>query len=72
MYKNMIKKVVQTMKVYDKEIYNKQESIKTTIIIIVAFLIGFAVGYFATSHGKAGTPVNSSNPIQNSTLVLNK
>ena len=29
------------MKVYDKEIYQKQESIKYTVIIIVVFLLGF-------------------------------
>ncbi len=38
------------MKVYDKEIYNKQESIKTIIIIIFAFLLGFFAGYMAKSY----------------------
>lgn len=37
------------MKVYDKEIYNRQESLKTTTIIIVVFLIGFIAGYMASS-----------------------
>lgn len=37
------------MKVYDKEIYQKQESIKYTVIIILVFLLGFAAGYFSTS-----------------------
>lgn len=59
------------MKIYDKEIYNKQESIKTTIIIIIAFLIGMVVGYFATSLGKAGVQTNNQMQISNS-IVLNK
>ena len=29
------------MKVYDKEIYEKQESIKYTLLIIIVFLVGF-------------------------------
>ena len=37
------------MKVYDKEIYQKQESIKYTVIIIVVFLLGFVAGYLASS-----------------------
>ena len=37
------------MKVYDKEIYQKQESIKYTIIIIVVFLLGFFAGFIANS-----------------------
>lgn len=37
------------MKVYDKEIYEKQESLKFTFLIILVFLIGFAAGYIANS-----------------------
>ena len=37
------------MKIYDKEIYNRQKSINTTATIIIAFVIGFAVGYFANA-----------------------
>ena len=37
------------MKVYDKEIYQKQESIKYTLIIILVFLLGFFAGYVASS-----------------------
>lgn len=37
------------MKVYDKEIYQKQESIKYTVIIIFVFLLGFIVGYLSNS-----------------------
>ena len=37
------------MKVYDKEIYEKQESIKFTFLIIIVFLVGFFAGYIANS-----------------------
>lgn len=45
------------MKVYDKEIYEKQESIKFTLLIIVVFLVGFFAGYLASSFS---TPKNES------------
>ena len=37
------------MKVYDKEIYEKQESIKFTLLVIIVFLVGFFAGYIACS-----------------------
>lgn len=37
------------MKVYDKEIYEKQESIKFTLLIVIVFLVGFFAGYIANS-----------------------
>lgn len=37
------------MKVYDKEIYEKQESIKFTLLIIIVFLVGFFAGFLANS-----------------------
>ena len=37
------------MKVYDKEIYEKQESIKFTVLVIAVFLVGFFAGYIACS-----------------------
>ena len=37
------------MKVYDKEIYEKQESMKFTLLVIVVFLVGFFAGYLACS-----------------------
>ena len=45
------------MKVYDKEIYEKQESMKFTLLIIVVFLVGFFAGYFARSF----VPVKDTN-----------
>ena len=35
------------MKVYDKEIFRKNEVLKSTLLLLVTFLLGFAVGYIA-------------------------
>ena len=48
------------MKVYDKEIYEKQESIKFTLLIIVVFLVGFFAGYFACSFTSTKSTENST------------
>lgn len=37
------------MKVYDKEMYNKQESLRTVIVLVIVFLLGFFAGYMAHS-----------------------
>ena len=37
------------MKVYDKEMYSKQETLKTTVIFIAVFLLGFFAGYMTNS-----------------------
>ena len=47
------------MKVYDKEIYEKQESIKYTLLVIVVFLVGFVAGYLACSFTSTKTPENT-------------
>lgn len=53
------------MKVYDKEIYSKQESLKTIVIIIVVFLLGFFAGYMAHSFNETQEVENT-----NSTYVV--
>lgn len=52
------------MKVYDKEIYQKQESIKYTVIIIVVFLLGFVAGYFANSFSITEPKTNNEIKIE--------
>ena len=47
------------MKVYDKEMYNKQES------IIIVFLLGFFAGYMAHSFNETHKPDNT-----NSTYIV--
>ena len=62
-----VMKEVILVKVYDKEIYNRQESIKTTVIIIIVFLIGFVAGYLANSFNNANTS-NVENEIDKSVI----
>lgn len=49
------------MKVYDKEIYQKQESIKNTLIIIIVFLLGFFAGYISNSFTASKEKENNLN-----------
>lgn len=48
------------MKVYDKEMYNKQESIKTTAVMVLVFLIGFVAGYLANSFSTSNQNINEN------------
>ena len=53
------------MKVYDKEIYEKQESLRFTLLIIVVFLVGFFAGYFANSFTSPKEVTNNTVRIEN-------
>ena len=52
------------MKVYDKDMYNRQESLKSTFVIILVFLIGFVAGYLASSFSA------TNNVIENKTTKI--
>lgn len=49
------------MKVYDKEMYNKQESLKTAVVFIVVFLLGFFAGYITNSFTNEPVKENNTN-----------
>ncbi len=49
------------MKVYDKEMYNKQESLKTAVVFIVVFLLGFFAGYITKSFTNVPGKENNTN-----------
>ena len=53
------------MKVYDKEIYEKQESLRFTLLIVVVFLVGFFAGYFANSFTSQKEVNNTTVKIEN-------
>ncbi len=57
------------MKVYDKEIYEKQESIKFTILVIVVFLVGFVAGYLACSFTNTKNLDNTNNNVVMNTSI---
>lgn len=37
----------ERMKFYDKKMYEKENIIKTTLLIIIIFFLGFTIGYIA-------------------------
>ena len=51
------------VKIYDKDMYISQEKLRTIVLIIVVFLIGFVAGYF--SKDLIGENVNDSNNLKN-------
>ena len=40
------------MKIYDKEIYNREQTMKSVILVIVVFLLGFATGFVVNKPRK--------------------
>ena len=56
------------MKIYDKEVYNRQEEIRNVIIIIISFLVGFFVGYMANTI--THTENNTVNQIEENDLDI--
>lgn len=58
------------MKIYDKEIYEKQESMKIILLIIIVFLIGFFAGYMANSVADQ-KEVSNNETIQTENVVNN-
>ena len=54
------------MKIYDKEIYQKEQIIKSVLLIIGVFVIGFMIGYFF--HGMEKQ--NEINTLEKNIYVL--
>ena len=57
------------MKIYDKEVYNRQEEVRNVIIVIVSFLLGFFVGYMANTVTKTDGNANVINNLDASSVV---
>lgn len=51
------------VKIYDKDMYISQEKLRTIVIIIVIFIIGFIAGYCSSSF--MNTDVENTNDISN-------
>lgn len=49
------------VKIYDKEMYISQEKLRTIVLIIAVFLIGFVAGYFSKDVITAENGENSNN-----------
>lgn len=43
------------MKIYDKEMYQKEQWIKSVLLVIGVFILGFVVGYFVHNFEKQET-----------------
>ncbi len=43
------------MKIYDKEMYQKEQWIKSVLLVVGIFILGFIVGYFVHSFEKQET-----------------
>lgn len=55
------------VKIYDKEMYISQEKLRTIVLIIAVFLIGFVAGYFSKDVIKLENAGNT-----NSSSYVNK
>lgn len=43
------------MKIYDKEMYQKEQWIKSVLLVVGIFILGFVVGYFVHNFEKQDT-----------------
>ena len=43
------------MKIYDKEMYQKEQWIKSVLLVVGIFVLGFVVGYFVHNFEKQET-----------------
>lgn len=43
------------MKIYDKEMYQKEQWIKSVLMVVGIFIVGFIVGYFSHVYEKQET-----------------
>lgn len=57
------------MKIYDKEIYNREQTIKSVVLVIIVFLLGFFTGFVVNKPKKQENtntlPDNNTAIIQN-------
>lgn len=56
------------MKIYDKEMYQKEQWIKSVLLVIGVFILGFVVGYFVHNFEKQ----EEVNALQQNVYILQK
>ena len=56
------------MKIYDKDMYQKEQWIKSILLVVGVFVLGFIVGYFVHSYEKQ----EEINSLENTVNVLRK
>lgn len=57
------------MKIYDKEIYNREQTIKSVVLVIVVFLVGFFTGFLAGGPGRAS---QENNTVKQQNVIVNE
>ena len=67
MEKNKKENNEEKVKIYDKEMYISQEKLKTIVVIIIIFVIGFIAGYFSNLININADKTNDANNIINTT-----
>lgn len=60
------------MKIYDKEIYQKEQWIKSVLLVIGIFVLGFVVGYFVHNFEKQDQISNLQQQVNVLQSELNK
>ena len=51
------------MKIYDKEMYQKEQWIKSVLLVIGIFILGFVVGYFVNHFEKQDVVTKLQNQV---------
>ncbi len=52
------------MKIYDKEMYQKEQWIKSVLLVVGIFVLGFIVGYFVSKYEKNQEMVDLQDRVQ--------
>ncbi len=52
------------MKIYDKEMYQKEQWIKSVLLVVGIFVLGFIVGYFVSKYEKNQEIVDLQDRVQ--------
>lgn len=52
------------MKIYDKEMYQKEQWIKSILLVVGIFVLGFIVGYFVSKYEKNQEMVDLQDRVQ--------
>lgn len=52
------------MKIYDKEMYQKEQWIKSILLVVGIFVLGFIVGYFVSKYEKNQEMIDLQDRVQ--------
>ena len=58
------------MKIYDKEMYQKEQWIKSVLLVVGIFVLGFVVGYFVHNFEKQEDVVKLQEQVNSEKYLL--